>query len=57
MQFILGQHVFPGNPTDDYEVFDSNRRVVGRIMRHPQAPEGQTVVLDDNRAGATALSL
>jgi len=29
----------PGNPADDYEVFDSNRRVVGHIMRHPQAPE------------------
>jgi hypothetical protein len=27
----------PGNPADDYEVFDSNHRVVG--MRHPQAPE------------------
>jgi hypothetical protein len=25
----------PGNPADDYEVFDS------RIMRHPQAPKDQ----------------
>jgi alkylated DNA nucleotide flippase Atl1 len=24
---------------NDYEVFDSNRRVVGRIMLHPQAPK------------------
>src|SRR5262245_33541422 len=31
----------PRNPTDDYEVFDSSRHVVGRIMRHPQAPEGR----------------
>jgi hypothetical protein len=29
----------PGNPADDYEAFDTDRRVVGRIMRHPQAPE------------------
>jgi hypothetical protein len=31
----------PGNPADDYEVFDANRRVLGRIMRHPQAPDGR----------------
>jgi hypothetical protein len=30
-------HTSSGNPADDYEVFDSNRRVVGRIMLHPQA--------------------
>jgi hypothetical protein len=29
----------PGKTADDYEVLDSNRRVVGRIMRHPQASE------------------
>jgi hypothetical protein len=32
-------------------------KVVGRIMRHPQAPGGTALVLDDNRAGATALGL
>jgi hypothetical protein len=30
-----------GNPRDDFEVFDSNRRVVGRVMLHPQAPKDQ----------------
>jgi hypothetical protein len=34
-------HTSSGNPADDYEVFDSNRRVVGRIMLHPQAPKDQ----------------
>jgi hypothetical protein len=37
--FYLRRTRLPGNPTDDYEVFDSNRRVVGRIMLHPQAPK------------------
>jgi hypothetical protein len=27
--------------TDDYDVRDSHGKVVGRIMRHPQAPDGQ----------------
>jgi hypothetical protein len=31
----------PGNPADDYEVFDANRRPIGRIMLHPQAPKDQ----------------
>ena len=35
--FYLRRTRLPGNPVDDYEVFDSNRRVVGRIMLHPQA--------------------
>jgi hypothetical protein len=26
---------------DDYCVLDANRREIGRIMRHPQAPKGQ----------------
>jgi len=26
---------------DDYDVRDSHGKVVGRIMRHPQAPEAQ----------------
>ena len=30
----------PSNPADDYEVFDANRRSIGRIMLHPQAPAG-----------------
>ncbi len=44
---------------DDYDVRlgDASGTVIGRIFRHPQAPEGPAVVLDDNRAGATALSL
>jgi hypothetical protein len=29
----------PGNPADDYEVFDENRRPIGRIMLHPQSPK------------------
>ena len=31
----------PGGPwdADDYDVFDGDRHI-GRIMRHPQAPEG-----------------
>jgi hypothetical protein len=33
---------------DDYEVFDSNRRVVGRIMLHPQATKDLPWFLDDN---------
>jgi hypothetical protein len=37
--FYLRPTRLPGNPADDYEVFDANRRVVGRIMRHPQTPE------------------
>jgi hypothetical protein len=37
--FYLRPTRLPGNPADDYEVFDSNRRVVGRIMLHPQAPK------------------
>jgi hypothetical protein len=36
--FYLRRTRLPGNPADDYEVFDSNRRVVDRIMLHPQAP-------------------
>jgi hypothetical protein len=30
----------PSNPADDYEVFDANRRSIGRIMLHPQALAG-----------------
>jgi len=45
VQFYLRRTRLPGNPSD-FEVFDSSRRVVGRIMRHPQASE---VILDDNR--------
>ncbi len=32
----------PGGPwdEDDYDVFDGDRHI-GRIMRHPQAPEGR----------------
>jgi hypothetical protein len=37
--FYLRRTRLPGNPADDYEVFDTNRRVVGRIMLHPQAPK------------------
>jgi alpha-ketoglutarate-dependent taurine dioxygenase len=37
--FYVKSTRLPGNPADDYEVFDSNRRVVGRIMLHPQAPK------------------
>ena len=36
---------------------DVSGAVIGRIMRHPQAPEATAVVLDDNRAGAGALGL
>jgi hypothetical protein len=32
-----GDHWSP----DDYDVRDSHGKVVGHIMRHPQAPEGQ----------------
>jgi hypothetical protein len=39
VQLYLRPTRLPGNPSDDFEVFDSNRRVVGRIMRHPQASE------------------
>jgi hypothetical protein len=39
VQFYLMRTRLPGNPSDDFEVFDSSRRVVGRIMRHPQASE------------------
>jgi hypothetical protein len=44
---------------DDYDVRLGDRRgpVVGRIMRHPQAPEAQPWFLDNNGAGATALGL
>ena len=28
-------------PDDDYDVCDKGNRVIGRIMRHPQAPEDQ----------------
>jgi hypothetical protein len=38
VQFYLRRTRLPGNPSD-FEVFDSSRRVVGRIMRHPQASE------------------
>jgi hypothetical protein len=41
-------HTSSGNPADDYEVFDSNRRVVGRIMLHPQATKDLPWFLDDN---------
>jgi hypothetical protein len=27
---------------DDYEVLDENRKPVGRIMLHPQAPQGRS---------------
>jgi hypothetical protein len=37
--FYLKPTRLPGNPADDYEVFDSNRRAIGRIMHHPQAPK------------------
>jgi hypothetical protein len=37
--FYLRRTRLPGNPADDYEVFDANRSVVGRIMLHPQAPK------------------
>ena len=39
MPFYLKRTCLPGNPANDYEVFDSNHRAVGRIMRHPQAPD------------------
>jgi len=41
----------------DYDVRlgDGSGPVVGRIMRHPQAPDDQP--LDDNRTGATTLGL
>jgi len=39
--FHLKRTRLPGNPADDYEEFDSNRRFVGRIMLHPQAPKDQ----------------
>jgi hypothetical protein len=40
--FHLKRTRLPGNPADDYEVLDSSRRVIGRIMRHPQAPKDQS---------------
>ena len=30
---------------DDYEVLDENRKPIGRIMLHPQGPQGRWVVL------------
>jgi hypothetical protein len=30
-----------GKLEDDYEVLDEDRRSIGRIMLHPQAPPGQ----------------
>jgi hypothetical protein len=39
VELYLRRTRLPGNPSDDYEVFDANRRVVGRIFLHPQAPE------------------
>ena len=30
-----------GNVKDDFEVFNADRKSVGCIMRHPQAPEGE----------------
>jgi len=29
-----------GKLKDDYEILDEDRRSIGRIMLHPQAPEG-----------------
>ena len=44
---------------DDYDVRlgDASGAVVGRIVHHPQGTGGTAVVLDDNRAGATAFGL
>jgi hypothetical protein len=39
--FYLRRTRLPGNPANDYEVFDDKRRVVGRIMLHPQSPKDQ----------------
>lgn len=46
--FYLKPTRLPGNPADDYEVFDDKHRVIGRTMLHPQAPKDKAVVLDDN---------
>ena len=35
-----------GGGDDDYDVCDGDK-VIGRIVRHPQAPDGNTLVLGD----------
>jgi hypothetical protein len=40
MVLYLRPTSLPSNPADDYEVFDANRRSIGRIMLHPRAPAG-----------------
>ena len=30
-----------GKLPDDFEVFDADRKAIGRIMLHPQAPKGE----------------
>jgi hypothetical protein len=40
MVLYLRPTSLPSNPADGYEVFDANRRSIGRIMLHPQAPAG-----------------
>jgi hypothetical protein len=34
---------------DDYEVLDANRKPIGRIMLHPQAPHGRPWFWGNNR--------
>jgi hypothetical protein len=40
MVLYLRPTSLPNNPADGYEVFDANRRSIGRIMLHPQTPAG-----------------
>jgi len=55
--FYLRPTRLPGNPSDDFEVFDSNRRAVGSHHAASADAGRSAVVLDDNRTGATALGL
>jgi hypothetical protein len=41
---------------DDYVVLKGGR-VVGRILLHPQGPDGRAMVLVDHRNGLSAFSL
>ena len=40
IMLLLKPTDLPSKPADDYEVFDEDRRSVGRIILHPQAPAG-----------------
>jgi hypothetical protein len=40
MALYLKPTRLPGNPADDYDVYDGDR-VIGRIMFHPLTPKGR----------------